>query len=247
MTVDASGRVLAFREKPAAPDSIPGKPGFCLASMGNYVFNTGFLYEQVIRDADDPATQHDFGKNVIPHAVRHYRVFAYPFRDPETGSQVYWRDVGTLDAYWKAHMELISVSPPLNLYDQVWPILTDIKMAPPAKFVFDDDDRRGVAIDSMVSAGSIVSGGKVVRSLLCFNVTVGSRSHVEESVVLPDATIGDNCRIRRAIIDRGTEIPDNTVIGEDPVADRARGFRVTEDGQVLVTPDMLGQRLHFTR
>jgi glucose-1-phosphate adenylyltransferase len=247
MTVNEEGRVIRFTEKPEAPDPIPGKPGLCLASMGNYVFNTGFLYEQVIRDADDPRSQHDFGKNVIPHVVDRYRVYAYPFRDPESKRQVYWRDVGTLDAFWEANMELISVSPELNLYDEIWPILTNQTTAPPAKFIFDDDDRRGVAIDSMVSAGSIVSGGRVSRSLLFVNVNVGSYSSVSESVILPEVKIGNHCRIQRAIVDRGSHIPDGTVIGEDEEADRARGFRVSEGGVVLVTPDMLGQRLHFTR
>jgi len=247
MTVDEHGRVLAFTEKPENPDPIPGKPGLCLASMGNYVFNTRFLYEQVIRDADDPRSQHDFGRNIIPYVVGRYRVFAYPFRDPESDRQVYWRDVGTLDAFWEANMELTGVSPELNLYDEIWPIVTHRTMAPPAKFVFDEDDRRGVAIDSMVSAGSIVSGGKVLRSLLFYNVNVGSHSEVTESVILPDVEIGDHCRVRRAIVDRGAKIPAHTVIGEDNEADRARGFRVTESGIVLVTPDMLGQRLHFTR
>jgi glucose-1-phosphate adenylyltransferase len=239
--------VIAFTEKPAKPDSIPGKPGICLASMGNYVFNTRFLYEQVILDADNPRSQHDFGKNVIPYAVERHRVFAYPFRDAESGKQVYWRDVGTLDAFWKANIELVDVSPELNLYDEVWPITTTQTMAPPAKFVFDEAERRGVAIDSMVSAGSIVSGGKVLRSLLFNNVKVGSHTEVSQSVILPSVSIGRRCRIRRAILDRGAQIPDATVIGEDPEADRARGFRVTESGVVLVTPDMLGQRLHFTR
>jgi glucose-1-phosphate adenylyltransferase len=247
MTVDEDGRVIAFTEKPAKPDSIPGKPGICLASMGNYVFNTRFLYEQVILDADNPRSQHDFGKNVIPYAVERHRVFAYPFRDAESGKQVYWRDVGTLDAFWKANIELVDVSPELNLYDEVWPITTTQTMAPPAKFVFDEAERRGVAIDSMVSAGSIVSGGKVLRSLLFNNVKVGSHTEVSQSVILPSVSIGRRCRIRRAILDRGAQIPDATVIGEDPEADRARGFRVTESGVVLVTPDMLGQRLHFTR
>jgi glucose-1-phosphate adenylyltransferase len=247
MTVDAEGRVLAFTEKPERPDPIPGKPGLCLASMGNYVFNTRFLYEQVILDADNPRTQHDFGRNVLPYAVARHRVFAYPFRDAESDSQVYWRDVGTLDAFWQANMELVSVSPELNLYDEIWPIVTNQMMAPPAKFVFDDDDRRGVAIDSLVSAGSIVSGARVVHSLLSFNVTIEARSEVRESVINPEVAIGQNCRIRRAIIDRGSQIPDGTVIGDDAEADRARGFRVTDSGLVLVTPDMLGQRLHFTR
>jgi glucose-1-phosphate adenylyltransferase len=247
MTVDESGRVLAFTEKPERPDPIPGKPGLCLASMGNYVFNTRFLYEQVILDADNPRTQHDFGKNVIPYAATRHRVFAYPFRDAESDKQVYWRDVGTLDALWQANMELVSVSPELNLYDEVWPILTNQMMVPPAKFVFDDEDRRGVAIDSLVSAGSIVSGARVVHSLLSFNVTIESYSELRESVINPEVGIGRHCRIRRAIIDRGAQIPNGTVIGEDAEADRARGFRVTESGVVLVTPDMLGQRLHFTR
>ncbi|HUF71746.1 MAG TPA: glucose-1-phosphate adenylyltransferase [Gammaproteobacteria bacterium] len=247
MTVDAEGRVLAFTEKPERPDSIPGKPGLCLASMGNYVFNTRFLYEQVILDADNPRTQHDFGKDILPYAVARHRVFAYPFRDAESDSQVYWRDVGTLDAFWQANMELVSVSPELNLYDEIWPILTNQMMAPPAKFVFDDDDRRGVAIDSLVSAGSIVSGARVLHSLLSFNVTIEARSEVRESVINPEVAIGRNCRIRRAIVDRGSLVPDGTVIGEDAEADRARGFRVTDSGLVLVTPDMLGQRLHFTR
>jgi glucose-1-phosphate adenylyltransferase len=247
MTVDAENRVLAFTEKPEHPDPVPGKPDVCLASMGNYVFNTRFLYEQVIIDADDPRSQHDFGRNVIPYSVGRHRVFAYPFLDAETDKQVYWRDVGTLDAFWQANMELVSVSPELNLYDDRWPILTNQTMAPPAKFVFDDEDRRGVAIDSLVSAGSIVSGARVKHSLLSYNVTVGSYSEVGESVILPEVEIGRNCRVRRAIIDRGSHIPDGTVIGEDRDTDRARGFRVTESGLVLVTPDMLGQRLHFTR
>jgi glucose-1-phosphate adenylyltransferase len=247
LTVNEDGRVTAFTEKPEQPAPIPGKPDTCLASMGNYVFNTRFLYEQVILDADNPRSQHDFGKNVIPYAVDRHRVFAYPFRDAESGKQVYWRDVGTLDAFWEANIELIAVSPELNLYDQVWPITTTQTLAPPAKFVFDDEERRGVAIDSMVSAGSIVSGAKVLRSLLFNHVTVESHSEVRESVILPSVGIGKDCRIRRAIIDRGSQIPDRMVIGDDVEDDRARGFRVTDSGLVLVTPDMLGQRLHFTR
>ena len=247
MTVDENGRVLAFDEKPADPAPIPGKPDLCLASMGNYVFNTGFLYEQVIRDADDPRSQHDFGKNVIPHVVNRYRVFAFPFRDPDSDRPVYWRDVGTLDAFWQANMELVGVMPELNLYDEYWPILTTQTTAPPAKFVFDEAGRGGLAVDSMVSAGSIVSGGRVSRSLLFYSVKVGPGSEVADSVVLPQVDVGAGCRIRNAIIDRGTRIADDTVIGEDLAADRERGFRVTDSGLVLVTPDMLGQQLHHTR
>ncbi|MEM6818528.1 MAG: glucose-1-phosphate adenylyltransferase [Pseudomonadota bacterium] len=247
MTVDEDGRVIDFNEKPEQPEEIPGKPGLCLASMGNYVFNTDFLFEQVIKDADDPKTQHDFGKNVIPAIINQYRVFAYPFRDPATSDQAYWRDVGTLPAYWQANMELLDVVPQLNLYDQEWPVDTFQIQLPPAKFVHDEADRRGVAINSMVSGGCVVSGASLHRSLLFSNVRVHSYSKLTETVVLPDVEIGEHCRIHRAIIDRGSVVADHTVIGEDVEADRARGFRVTDEGITLVTPDMLGQELHFTR
>ena len=247
MTVDESGRVIAFDEKPEHPNSIPGKPGICLASMGNYVFNTEFLYEQVIKDADTPGTQHDFGRNIIPSIIDNYRVFAYPFRDPATGEQAYWRDVGTLDAYWSANMELVSVTPQLNMYDTEWPIYTHQSQSPPAKFIFDEDERRGAAIQSMVSGGCVVSGSEVRGSLLFSRCRVDSYSTVTDSVLLPDVAIGQNCRVNRAIVDRGSIIEDGTVIGEDHDADRERGFRVTESGLTLVTPDMLGQQMHFTR
>jgi len=247
MTVDETGRIIAFDEKPEKPNPIPGKPGLCLASMGNYIFNTAFLYEQVIKDADTPGTQHDFGRNIIPSIIENYQVYAYAFRDPETDQQAYWRDVGTIQAYWEANMEMVSVSPQLNLYDQKWPILTYQIQSPPAKFVFDDDDRRGEAIQSMVSGGCVISGAKVSNSLLFSRAVVHSYSTVHESVVLPDVDIGQNCRINRAIIDRGAIIPDGTVVGEDQDDDRERGFRVTKSGLTLVTPDMLGQHLHFTR
>ena len=247
MTVDETGRIIGFDEKPAKPNEIPGKPGYCLASMGNYVFNTDFLYEQVIKDADSSGTQHDFGRNVIPSIIKDYHVSAYAFRDPDTGEQAYWRDIGTLPAFWEANMELVSASPPLNLYDRSWPIWTYQVQAPPAKFVFDEDGRRGQAIHSMVSGGCIVSGSVVRNSLLFSGVYVHSFSEVNESVVLPDVDIGENCRINKAIIDAGAKIEPGTVIGEDPDADRERGFRVGDGGITLVTPDMLGQGLHFTR
>ena len=247
MTVDETGRIVAFDEKPERPNPVPGKPGVCLASMGNYIFNTEFLYEQVIKDADTPGTQHDFGKNVIPSIIKNYRVYAYSFTDPATGKQAYWRDVGTLQAFWEANMEMVSVSPQLNLYDQVWPIFTHQIQSPPAKFVFDDPDRRGEAVQSMVSGGCVVSGARVDKSLLFSRVRVNLHSRVSESVVLPDVEIGENCRISRTIIDRGAIIEAGTVIGEDRKADEDRGFRVTETGITLVTPDMLGQQLHFTR
>ena len=247
MTVDETGRIIAFDEKPEKPNPIPGKPDLCLASMGNYVFNTEFLYEQVIKDADTPGTQHDFGRNVIPAIIDHYRVYAYAFRDPETDEQAYWRDVGTLQAFWEANMELVSVSPQLNLYDQKWPVFTHQVQSPPAKFVFDEQDRRGEAIQSMVSGGCLISGAKISKSLLFSRAVVHSYSTVHETVVLPDVDIGQNCRIRRAIIDRGSIIPEGTVIGENLDDDRERGFRVTSTGLTLVTPDMLGQQLHYTR
>jgi glucose-1-phosphate adenylyltransferase len=239
--------VVGFAEKPAVPEEIPGRPGWCLASMGNYVFNTEFLYERLIADADSDESDHDFGRNLIPAMIGESKVVAYPFRDPETGARAYWRDVGTLDAFWIANQELMSVTPELNLYDLVWPILTYQVQLPPAKFVFNDDGRRGVAIDSMVSGGCLISGGHLERTLLFSNVRVHSYSAVYDSVVLPDVDIGRRARIKRAIIDRGCAIPPGTVIGEDAQADRARGFRVTEGGVVLVTPDMLGQPVHFTR
>ncbi|MGB5629111.1 MAG: glucose-1-phosphate adenylyltransferase [Woeseiaceae bacterium] len=247
MTVDETGRVTSFDEKPEKPNSIPGKPGICLASMGNYIFNTEFLFEQVIKDADTPGTQHDFGKNVIPSIIKDYRVYVYPFRDLQTQKQAYWRDVGTLDAYWEANMELVSVTPQLNLYDRKWPIFTHQTQAPPAKFVFDEQDRRGAAIQSMVSGGCVVSGAEVRGSLLFSRVTVNSFSRVADSVLLPDVNVGQKCQINRCIIDAGTTLEDGMVIGVDHDHDRERGFRVTKSGLTLVTPDMLGQQLHFTR
>jgi len=247
MTVDNAGRVIRFDEKPEHPNSIPGKPGICLASMGNYIFNTAFLYEQVIKDADSPLTKHDFGGDIIPSIIDDYQVYAYPYRDPITNQQAYWRDVGTLDAYWEANMELVSISPQLNLYDTDWLINTLQSQLPPAKFVFDEQERRGAAIQSMVSGGCVVSGSDVRGSLLFSDVRVNSYSRVVDSVILPEVDIGQRCRINRTIIDRGSKIADGSIIGEDPDADRKHGFRVTESGLTLVTPDMLEQSLHITR
>jgi glucose-1-phosphate adenylyltransferase len=247
MTVDESGRVIEFNEKPEHPASIPGKEGVCLASMGNYVFNTEFLYEQVIKDADIPGSDHDFGKNIIPSIIESHQVYAYPFRDPKTQEQAYWRDVGTLDAYWEANMELISVSPQLDLYDNEWPILTNQLQSPPAKFVFDYPDKRGEAIESMVSAGCIISGASVRKSLIFSNCKIHAHSIIEDSLILPECEIMEHCTIRGAIVDRGSVIPEGMEIGVDRDADRARGFRVTEGGHTLVTPGMLKQKLHVTR
>lgn len=247
MTVDDTGRVIGFNEKPENPAPIPGREDMCLASMGNYIFNTEFLYEQVIKDADTPGSQHDFGKNIIPAVIEKYQVYAFPFRNPETQKQAYWRDVGTLDAYWEANMELISVLPQLDLYDKQWPIFTHQTQSPPAKFVFDYPDKRGEAIESMVSAGCIISGASVRKSVLFSNCKIHSHTVITDSLILPECEIMENCTIRGAIIDRGCVIEAGTEIGVDLDADRARGFRVTEAGHTLVTPGMLKQKLHHTR
>jgi glucose-1-phosphate adenylyltransferase len=247
MSVDDEHRVRRFREKPADPDPIPGHEDLALASMGIYVFNRAFLFEQLIKDADTKHSSHDFGKDIIPRVIDHYRVMAYPFRDVRSGAQAYWRDVGTVDAFWEGNLELIGVTPPLNLYDETWPIWTYQEQLPPAKFVFDDEDRRGMAVDSMVSGGCIISGATVRHSLLFSNVRVNSYSYVQDSVILPDVDVGRNCEIRKAVIDRGCRIPEGMVIGEDRRADKQKGFFVTEDGVTLVTPEMLGQEVNYVR
>lgn len=246
MSVDKENRVVEFKEKPANPEPIPGHDDVALASMGIYVFNRKFLFEQLIKDADTPDSSHDFGTDIIPRVINNYRVLAYPFNDPSSGKQAYWRDVGTVDAFWAANLELIGVTPPLNLYDRSWPIWTYQEQLPPAKFVFDDDDRRGMAVDSMVSGGCVISGSSVRNSLLFSNVRLNSYSKITDCVVLPDVNIGRNCRITRAVIDRGCEIPEGMVIGEDAAADAER-FHVSEGGVVLVTPEMLGQVIHYVR
>jgi glucose-1-phosphate adenylyltransferase len=247
MAVDADGRIREFLEKPSDPPTIPGRDDVVLASMGIYVFNRDFLFEQLIRDADASGSSHDFGKDIIPDVIGRYRVMAYPFRDPKTGEQAYWRDVGTVDAFWEANLELIGVTPPLSLYDDSWPIWTYQEQLPPAKFVFDEDDRRGMAVDSMVSGGCIISGATVRHSLLFSSVRVNSYSYVQDSVILPNVEIGRNCRIRRAVIDRWCKINEGTEIGQDRAADEAAGFHVTETGITLVTPDMLGQQINRLR
>jgi glucose-1-phosphate adenylyltransferase len=247
MTVDKTGRIIGFNEKPEKPTEIPGMPGYCLASMGNYLFNTGFLYEQLIKDADTASSTHDFGKDIIPSIIENYRVFAQPFRDRKTQQRAYWRDVGTLDAFWEANMELVSITPELNLYDDEWPILTHQAQLAPAKFIFDDKERRGIATDSMVSGGCLISGAKIKHSLLFSNVKVHSYAEVTDSVIMPDVDIGESAIVRKAIIDRGCSIAEDMVIGVNHDDDRERGFRVTESGVVLVTPDMLNQSIHVSR
>ena len=246
MQIDESQRVLNFTEKPENPETIPGSTGKALASMGIYVFNKAFLFEQLIKDADTKDSSHDFGKDIIPTVIGKYRTMAYPFRDLKTGSQAYWRDVGTVDAFWQSNLELVGVTPELSLYDNSWPIWTYQEQLPPAKFIFDDEDRRGLAVDSMVSGGCIISGAAVSRSLLFSNVRVNSYALVEDSVILPDVDIGRSCRVSRAVIDSGCQIPEGMIIGEDPEED-SKHFYVTPKGVVLVTPDMLGQAKNYVR
>jgi glucose-1-phosphate adenylyltransferase len=248
--VDENQRVTSFVEKPKNPPAMPGRPDRALASMGIYVFNAEFLFEQLIRDADDPHSSRDFGKDVIPHCVSRYRAIAHNFSDSCVGMTdsgvPYWRDVGTIDAYWEANIELTKVTPELNMYDEEWPIWTHQEQLPPAKFVFDDDDRRGMAVDSLVSGGNVISGATVRRSLLFSSVHVHSQAVVEDSVILPKADIGEGARLRRVVMDKHCRIPPGMKIGFDPVED-AKRFHVTAKGVTLVTPEMLGQRIHQIR
>ncbi len=246
MEVDAEDRVQEFQEKPAEPKAKIGRPDAALCSMGIYIFNKDFLFEQLIKDADSPNSSHDFGKDIIPSVINKYRVYAYDFLDLETNEQAYWRDVGTVDAFWEANLELIGVTPELNLYDNTWPIWTYQEQLPPAKFIFDDEERRGMAVDSMVSGGCIISGAQVRHSLLFSNVKVNSFATLEDAVILPEVDIGRHCRIKRAVIDKGCQIPEGTIIGEDPEED-AKRFHVTPGGIALVVPEMLGQQLHHVR
>ncbi len=250
MGVDENSRVVEFVEKPANPPSIPGNPGKSLASMGIYVFNSQFLYEQLIRDADDSKSSHDFGKDLIPHMVEKYRVFAQSFEQSCVGmgddNTPYWRDVGTIDSYWEASMELTKVIPDLNMYDQEWPIWTHQEQLPPAKFVFDEPDRRGIAIDSLVSGGCIVSGSTVRHSLLFSDVRVNSHSSIEDSVLLPNVDVGRYVTLKKVIVDKNCRIPEGLKVGINPEEDRKR-FHVSSNGVTLITAEMLGQTVHSIR
>lgn len=242
MEVDEEMRITRFTEKPANPECIPGKPDKALASMGIYVFSREFLFRTLNEDADKIHSSHDFGKDIIPNHIAKARAKAYAFTDKK-GQPGYWRDVGTVYSYWQANMELCAIEPELNLYDRDWPIWTYQPQSPPAKFVFNQVGRRGEAIDSLVSTGCIISGASILNSVLFFNCTVENYTQITESVILPKVNIGRNCRIQRAVIDKGCVVPDNTIIGENLEEDRKR-FYVSEEGIVLVTADMLGQKLH---
>jgi glucose-1-phosphate adenylyltransferase len=249
MGVDDEWRVRSFLEKPPNPPSIPGQPDKALASMGIYVFNAKFLYEQVSRDTDDPDSSHDFGKDIIPHLVPRYRVFAQPFQDScvaMNDNRPYWRDVGTVDAYWEANIDLVHVTPDLNLYEDEWPIWTFQEQLPPAKFVFDDEGRRGMAVDSLVSGGCIISGSSVKGSLVFSNVRLHSFSTIDDSVILPDVVINRHVKLRRCVVDRRCVLPEGFAAGFDPEQDSKR-FRVSERGITLITPGMLGQKVFLHR
>jgi glucose-1-phosphate adenylyltransferase len=246
LAVDATDRVVEFAEKPANPKHMPDDPTKAFASMGIYVFNAKFLYEQLIRDAGDSKSTHDFGGDIIPYIINKYKVQAHRFTDSCVGAKngnFYWRDVGTIDAYWEANMELTKVIPELNLYDREWPIWTYQEQLPPAKFVFNDEGRTGKATDSLVSGGCLISGSCVTNSVLFSDVRVHSYCDIQGAVILPKVTINRNTILKNVVIDRGCVIPEGMQIGVDLTLD-AKRFYVSEKGIVLVTPDMLGQDLY---
>ena len=242
MHVDEKDRVVSFVEKPANPPELPGQPGRSLASMGIYVFTREFLFEQLRADAADPRSGHDFGKDIIPRLVADGNTWAHRFEAScvRSGAErsAYWRDVGTIDAYWEANIDLTEIVPELDLFDRDWPIWTYSELTAPAKFVHDAGERRGYAISSLVAGGCIVSGGSVQRSLLSSHCHVHSFANVSFSVVLPEVDIGEGARIDRCVVDRGVKIPGGLVVGEDPEED-ARRFRRTERGICLITQPMI--------
>ncbi len=242
VNVDEDGWIAGFLEKPANPPSIPGEPERSYVSMGIYIFGFEFLWNRLESDATSTTSSHDFGKDIIPGMIKEAKVLAHPFRfscvENKDSKEHYWRDVGTIDAYWEANLDLASVTPALDLYDPNWPVRTYSLQRPAAKFVFDDEDRRGMAVDSVVSAGCILSGAVVRRCVLFTDVRVNSYCTLEDSVFLPEVEVGRHCRIKNAIVDRGCQIPENTIIGEDPAEDSRRFFR-TDKGVILVTTAML--------
>lgn len=239
MTINTDKKIVAFDEKPAQPNGIPGKPDQCLASMGNYLFNTDFLFEHLINDYSTEGSTRDFGHDIIPSIIKNNNVFTYAFKDPDSRNQPYWRDVGTLDSFWEANMELVEPKPQLDLYNKAWPIWTFQEHLPPSKFIFDNQERRGVAVDSTVSGGCIISGSTIRKSLLYSNVHTHSYSLIEESVLMHSSDVGEHCKLKRVIVDSGCRIPAGLTIGYDREQDIANGFRVTEKGITLVTSNML--------
>jgi glucose-1-phosphate adenylyltransferase len=242
MAVDESLKIVDFLEKPRSPPAMPGKPDRALASMGIYAFSADFLYAELQRDHDDPKSSHDFGKDVIPNLVSRGLAAAHRFEDScvktTPDAEPYWRDVGTIDAYWAANLDLVTPLPSLDIYDPNWPVWTYQQQLPPAKFVFDDVDRRGVAVDSMVSGGCIISGAQVKGSLLFSSVRVNSYAQTRGAVLLPEVQVGRSARLTNVVVDRGVRIPENLVVGEDPELDNKRFYR-SEGGVVLISADML--------
>jgi glucose-1-phosphate adenylyltransferase len=242
MHIDEKDVILSFLEKPKDPPPMPGKPDMSLASMGIYVFDTQFLLDQLKRDAADPNSNHDFGKDIIPYLVENGRAVAHQFSRScvRTGTDQpsYWRDVGTVDAYWSANIDLTDVVPELDLYDRSWPIWTYAEISPPAKFVHDEEGRRGEAVTSLVSGGCIVSGASLRRSLLFTRVHLHSHARVEGAVILPDVDVGQHARLKNVVIDRGVRIPEGLVVGEDPELDGKR-FRISPNGICLITQPMI--------
>jgi glucose-1-phosphate adenylyltransferase len=242
MDVDDQGLIRSFLEKPADPPPMPGKPDKSLASMGIYIFDTKFLFDELRRDANDPNSSHDFGKDIIPYLVKNGRAVAHQFDRSCVRSnndrRTYWRDVGTVDAYWASNIDLTDLVPELDLYDRYWPIWTHAEITPPAKFVHDEEGRRGEAVTSLVSGGCIVSGAAVRRSLLFTGVHLHSWARVENAVILPYVDVGEGARLRNVVIDRGVQIPGGLVVGEDPELD-AKRFRTTQQGVSLITQSMI--------
>src|SRR5262245_58867930 len=235
MQIDGTRRIVGFEEKSPTPTTIPGDPNHCLASMGIYVFNAPFLFDQLCQDATLPESAHDFGRNIIPSIINSHKVVAFPFHDENSKQDAYWKDVGTLDAYYDANIELTNVDPLLNLYDYHWPVRTDQPNLPPPKFVFaENPGRRGEAHDSIVAAGTIIAGGHVTRSIIGPKSRVEERAEVTESILFSGVHIGKGAIIRRAIIDKNVFIPDGAQVGVDLAADKARGFEVTEKGVVVI-------------
>ncbi|MBO6852674.1 MAG: glucose-1-phosphate adenylyltransferase [Marivivens sp.] len=244
MATDASGQITSFLEKPADPPATPEDPNLALASMGIYVFNWKFLRELLLKDRDDPNSTHDFGNDLIPEIVKNGKAMAHRFDEScvrSKGAPAYWKDVGTVDAFWEANIDLTDFTPELNLWDPEWPIWTYSESVPPAKFIHDEKDRRGMAISSMVSGGCIISGTVVRNSLLFTEVHTNSYAVLDHAVVLPYVTVNRSARLRKVVIDRGVIIPEGLVVGEDPEED-AKWFRVTEKGTTLITQDMLDRR-----
>lgn len=244
MHVDDTGRITSFLEKPKDPPAMPGHPDKALASMGIYVFNWAFLRDLLLRDAEDPNSSHDFGHDLIPEIVKNGKAMAHRFDDScvrDEGAPAYWKDVGTVDAFWQANIDLTNFTPELNLWDRDWPIWTYSESAPPAKFIHDEEDRRGVAMSSMVSGGCVISGTEIRNSLLFTEVHTNSYATLDHVVALPYVTVNRSARLTNVVIDRGVIIPEGLIVGEDPEMDQ-KWFRVSEGGVTLITQDMLDRR-----